>query len=183
MARGYPSLTALLGLLAVAGYQNRDKIAEMLGGNRRGDPAAGGLDPDGARRGEASSGGLGGLLGTLAGGLGGAGAGGLLGGGLKDLIDRFRESGHGDTVDSWVGRGPNRDIAPTDLERAIGPDTLDELTRSTGLSRDEILTRLSRTLPEAVDRYTPEGRLDDAADGFPTSDRFPAPGSGRTAGF
>ena len=32
MNRGFPSMTALLGLLAVAGYQNRDKIAEMLGG-------------------------------------------------------------------------------------------------------------------------------------------------------
>lgn len=31
MARGgFPSMTALLGLLAVAGYQNRDKISEML---------------------------------------------------------------------------------------------------------------------------------------------------------
>ena len=27
-------MTALLGLLAVAGYQHRDKIAEMLGGIR-----------------------------------------------------------------------------------------------------------------------------------------------------
>ncbi len=32
MSDGYPSMTALLGLLALAGYQNRDKIAEMLGG-------------------------------------------------------------------------------------------------------------------------------------------------------
>jgi hypothetical protein len=32
MSRGYPSMTALLGLLAIAGYQNRDKIAEMLRG-------------------------------------------------------------------------------------------------------------------------------------------------------
>ena len=32
MSRGMPSMVALLGLLAVAGYQNRDKIAEMLGG-------------------------------------------------------------------------------------------------------------------------------------------------------
>jgi hypothetical protein len=30
MSRGYPSMTALLALLAVAGYQNRDKIAEWL---------------------------------------------------------------------------------------------------------------------------------------------------------
>src|SRR5215831_19292157 len=32
MSRGFPSMTALLGLLAVAGYRHRDKIAEMLGG-------------------------------------------------------------------------------------------------------------------------------------------------------
>ena len=32
MSRGYPSLTALLGLLAIAGYQNRDKLAELLRG-------------------------------------------------------------------------------------------------------------------------------------------------------
>ena len=30
MSRGMPSMMALLGLLAVAGYQNRDKISEML---------------------------------------------------------------------------------------------------------------------------------------------------------
>jgi hypothetical protein len=32
MSRGLPSMTALLGLLAIVGYQNRDKIAEILGG-------------------------------------------------------------------------------------------------------------------------------------------------------
>src|SRR5215207_9626918 len=32
MSRGFPSMTALLGMLAIAVYQNRDKLAEMLGG-------------------------------------------------------------------------------------------------------------------------------------------------------
>jgi len=30
VSRGYPSMTALLAVLAIAGYQNRDKIAEWL---------------------------------------------------------------------------------------------------------------------------------------------------------
>jgi hypothetical protein len=30
MSRGMPSMTALLGMLALAGYQNRDKLAEMF---------------------------------------------------------------------------------------------------------------------------------------------------------
>jgi uncharacterized protein YidB (DUF937 family) len=36
---------------------------------------------------------------------------------------------------------------------------LDTLTQQTGLSREEILSRLSRELPRAVDQYTPEGRI------------------------
>lgn len=30
MSRGMPSMTALLGMLAIAGYQNRDKLADMF---------------------------------------------------------------------------------------------------------------------------------------------------------
>jgi hypothetical protein len=35
MSRGYPSVTALLALLAFAGYQNRDKLADLLRGAQR----------------------------------------------------------------------------------------------------------------------------------------------------
>jgi uncharacterized protein YidB (DUF937 family) len=160
MSRGFPSMTALLGLLAIAGYQNRDKLAEMLGGAGG---TAGGTAPNqpgapGRTVGQ-QQGGLGGLLGNLGAGAGAGGLGGLLGGGLGELVERFKQTGHGDVAESWVGTGPNKQVAPQELERAIGPDVLDELTQQTGLSREEILARLSRELPDAVDKYTPEGRL------------------------
>jgi uncharacterized protein YidB (DUF937 family) len=151
MSRGFPSMTALLGLLAIAGYQNRDKLAEMLGGqspDRTGVPGGSGQQSGGL-------GGLGGLLGNL----GGAGAGGLLSGGLGELVQRFQQNGHGEVAESWVGTGPNKEVAPQQLEQAIGPDVLDSLTQQTGLSREDILARLSKDLPHAVDQYTPEGRL------------------------
>ena len=75
-----------------------------------------------------------------------------------------RQNGHGEKVDSWVGTGPNREVAPSDLEQAIGPDMLHDLTEQTGLSRDELLSRLSRELHNAVDQYTPHGRLPADAD-------------------
>lgn len=148
MARGgFPSMTALLGLLAVAGYQNRDKLGAMLNGNRTagqdGRPAA---------------------LDNILGNLGGGGLGGLLGGGLGELADRFRQSGRGDVMESWVGTGTNRDIAGRDLEETIGDDTLNDLAQQTGLSRAEIVERLSRELPRAVDQYTPQGRMPQAQD-------------------
>ena len=39
MSRGFSSMTALLGLPAVAGYQNRDKAPEILGGIGQSTPA------------------------------------------------------------------------------------------------------------------------------------------------
>lgn len=142
-SRGFPSMTALLALLAIAGYQNRDKIADMLGKARQGQPGAPGQN------------GLGGLLGQL----GGASAGGVLSGGLGELLDRFKQNGQGETAESWVGTGPNKQVTPSQLEQAIGPDVLDTLSQQTGLSRQELLARLTRELPDAVDKYTPQGRL------------------------
>ena len=147
MARGMPSMTALLALLAVAGYQNRDKIAEWLGGTGQGKPGA------------AGQGGIGGLVTQLRNSLGGASTGGILSGGLGELVDRFKQSGQAETAESWVKTGPNRPCTPAQLEQAIGPEVLDTLSQQTGLSRDELLARLCRELPDAVDKYTPQGRL------------------------
>jgi uncharacterized protein YidB (DUF937 family) len=151
MSRGLPSMTALLGLLAIAGYQNRDKLAEMLSGRGPNDPnATSGTGPQA---------GLGGLLGNLGGALGGAGAGGLLSGGLGQLLENFKQNGLGDTAQSWIDPGPNKEISPPQLKQAIGADVLAKLEQQTGLSQDELLARLSRELPRAVDQYTPDGRL------------------------
>ena len=147
MSRGFPSMTALLGLLAVAGYQNRDKIAEMLGGLGQNSP------------GQTGQSGLGGLLGQLRSSLGGTSPDGLLSGGLSELADRFKQTGNAGTVDSWVGTGPNKPVTPSQLEQAIGPDVMETLSKQTGLSREDLLARLSRELPNAVDKYTPQGRL------------------------
>jgi uncharacterized protein YidB (DUF937 family) len=155
MSRGFPSMTALLGLLAVAGYQNRDKIAEWLGGGRpQSQPTGSGYPQDSGQ-----GGGLAGVLEQLRNTLGGATAGGILSGGLGELVDRFKNSGQTETANSWVGTGPNKSVTPPQLEQAIGPDVLDTLSKQTGPSREELLARLSRELPNAVDRYTPEGRL------------------------
>ena len=149
MSNGMPSLTALLGLLAVAGYQNRDKISEMLHGT------AASAAPGATTQAPPS----GGLLGDLGGMLGGAGAGGLLSGGLGELLNKFQANGHGDTARSWIANGPNQEISPPNLKQAIGADVLEALEQQTGLSQAELLTRLSRSLPDAVDKYTPEGRV------------------------
>ena len=151
MSRGMPSMIALLGLLAVAGYQNRDKIAEVLGGRKQ--------EPGGGPGQNIPQGDQGGILGNLGGLLGGASAGSVLSGGLGQLVERFKQNGQGTAADSWVNTGPNQPLRPDQLEQAIGPEMVNTLSQQTGLSREELLSRLTRDLPAAVDKFTPEGRL------------------------
>lgn len=151
MARDGPSLTALLGLLAVAGYQHRDKIGDLL-------KRVQGQQPHGAvERSDSGQSPLDGILDMFAGGA----AQGTLFAGLKDLVETFRGNGFESQANSWVSSGANQAIDQRQVRDALGDETLDDLSRRTGLSRDEILTRLSTNIPAAVDDYTRGGRLPD----------------------
>ncbi len=143
MARGMPSLAALLGLIAIAGYQNRDKIGEFVRN-------LGTADPNSP---------LGGVLETARKSLGSSATGADINSGVGELVDRFRQHGQGATADSWVETGPNKPINDREVETALGPDVIDSLVRQTGLSRADLLSRLAAVLPEVVDKMTPEGRL------------------------
>ena len=153
-----PLTKALMMLLAAKAYQH------YTSGPRSGTMPGGTLNSSGM--GSGAGGGLGGMLGGggPGGGLLGGGLGGLLGGlvsggGLNSIIDQFRNSGQGNLIDSWVGRGENHPIAPHQLGQALGPDTLDELSSQTGMSRDDVLAELSEELPQAIDQFTPDGRV------------------------
>jgi uncharacterized protein YidB (DUF937 family) len=154
-----PLTMALLGLLAY-------KAVKSIGG---GQPAPGQapLPPGGTR-----AGGLGDLLGGLFGGAGappsggdlgkilaGPAAGSVISNGLGSLIKDLQSSGHGQAAQSWIGDGPNQQIAPGKLADALGADTLNALARQTGMQRDELLDGLSQHLPGLVDQLTPQGRV------------------------
>jgi len=143
MARKLPSLAALLGLVAVAGYQNREKIGEFVKGLTGSDPA------------NVATGALENVKKTL----GDGPIASKITGGLTELVDQFKSQGDGDKAESWVSAGPNAPITEAQMEHALGSDLVDDLVAQTGLNRDELLSRLAKTLPEAVDKLTPEGRL------------------------
>lgn len=157
--RGMPSMLALLGLLAVAGYQNRDKISQVLQG------LGGAGNAGGAQAGQPQQGG--GLLqelGSLFGGGQAQGAqsasGNTVSGGLNDIINTFKNAGQTEAADSWVTPGvPTQGLSPSQVESAIGQDNLNELAKRTGLTYDEIVRRLSTSIPETVDRLTPDGHF------------------------
>jgi uncharacterized protein YidB (DUF937 family) len=153
MSNAYPSMLALLGLVAVAGYQHRDKISELMSG-------VGGTGGSTGTTGQGAQ--PAGLQSVLQGARDAGGSGGPLGflsSGLSELVNRFKQNGRGAVAESWVNQGPNQSITPDELKATIGTNTLADLSRHTGLAENELLQRLSQHLPSAVDRYTPEGRI------------------------
>jgi uncharacterized protein YidB (DUF937 family) len=136
-----------------------DILGGLLGGKAGGTPGSG-ARPGGTPGGATPGGSLNDLIpGGLGGLLGGAAAGTVLSGGLGNLIKELEERGYGKAAQSWVGTGPNHEIAPNDLANALGSDTLDDLSQQTGMNRDELVSGLSQFLPELVDHLTPQGRL------------------------
>lgn len=89
--------------------------------------------------------------------------GGFLGG-LAGLVQQFKQNGHGDVINSWVGSGQNQPINPEQLHQALGPDAVNNLSRMTGLSSQDLVSELSRVLPGIVDKLTPQGRVPDHAE-------------------
>jgi len=160
-----PLTLAVLGTLAYKALKSKGGLGGLLGSAQGAagtgaaanpDPRAGmastgstpaaGTDPSAA-----SNAGLGGLLG----GLGGGG----LGAGLRDLLDRFRQTGHEGQAQSWVSTGANRPIAATEMAEVLGEERIEWLMQQTGLPRDQLLAGLSTELPGAIDKLTPKGQV------------------------
>jgi uncharacterized protein YidB (DUF937 family) len=85
-------------------------------------------------------------------------------GGLDVLINRFKQSGLEDVINSWIGTGQNQTISPTQLRRALGEETVTDLSRQAGAPQEDLLTQLSKYLPRVVDGLTPNGQVPSEAD-------------------
>ena len=80
-------------------------------------------------------------------------------GGLQGVINQFEQKGLGATVQSWVGTGPNQAITPDQVHQVLGPDLLQQLSAKSGLSVQDLASKLATVLPQAVDKMTPDGKV------------------------
>jgi uncharacterized protein YidB (DUF937 family) len=166
-----PMTMAILGLLAWKAIKHFTADGSQPGATPAPAPSpAGGSSTGGSLGGGGLGGSLGGALGgggglgdilkgNLGGILGGAAAGSVISGGLGDLLKQLQQNGHGETANSWVSPGPNKQIAPGDLANALGADQINGLMSQTGLSREDLLSGLSQQLPDVINHLTPDGRL------------------------
>jgi uncharacterized protein YidB (DUF937 family) len=108
-----------------------------------------------------------GLLDDVMGAFGGGDKSGLMGivmelmkpenGGLQGLVQKFEAAGLQDIVKSWISTGANAEIAPAQVETALGPDLIASLSSQFGGDKSALLAQLSQHLPRIIDMLTPDG--------------------------
>jgi uncharacterized protein YidB (DUF937 family) len=79
-------------------------------------------------------------------------------GGVDGLLQKLEAGGLGEQAHSWVGTGENQAVDPQQLGNALGPDTVNKLSSSTGINVQSLLPLLAAFLPMIINALTPDGK-------------------------
>jgi uncharacterized protein YidB (DUF937 family) len=82
-------------------------------------------------------------------------------GGLSGLVDKLKNSGLGDQVESWIGTGENKAVDAFNLSSALGNNVVQSIASKLGISHDEAAGKVADALPQVVDKLTPNGKIDE----------------------
>ena len=82
-------------------------------------------------------------------------------GDLSGLVQKLRGGGLEAQVASWLGAGANLPVTAEELRSALGNEQVQKITQQLGLPADRILQLLSQHLPEAVDKASPNGAIEE----------------------
>jgi len=82
-------------------------------------------------------------------------------GGVQGIAEKFKQSGLGDLVASWVGTGENKPISAEQISSVLGRDKIDALARQAGIPVAKGASALAEVFPSLMDKLTPDGILPD----------------------
>ncbi len=76
---------------------------------------------------------------------------------VNALLDQLKAGGLASEVESWIGTGANKPVSPAALGQALGPQTVQQLSSSSGLSVEQLLPQLAALIPLLINHLTPGG--------------------------
>jgi len=97
--------------------------------------------------------------------------------GLSKIVNTLSSSGLSKQVASWIGKGKKLPVSGDQIFNALGADFLKPIASKTGLDTKGVASSLATVLPDIIDKFTPDGKVDDDVikektkdDGFDLSD-------------
>jgi uncharacterized protein YidB (DUF937 family) len=79
--------------------------------------------------------------------------------GAMALVNMFKTSGLGDQVQSWLSTGANQPIQGADIAKVFGQERLAQIAQTLGVDHHEASAQLAQTLPNLIDKISPNGEL------------------------
>ena len=79
-------------------------------------------------------------------------------GGLDGLVEKFKQAGMADQVNSWIGNGQNLPISAAQISQILGSDVVRNIAAKLGIDPDQAAQQLSALLPGLIDKLTPNGQ-------------------------
>jgi uncharacterized protein YidB (DUF937 family) len=80
-------------------------------------------------------------------------------GGVSGLAEKFRNGGLGATFSSWVSTGANQLASPQQIEAVLGNAQVQAFAKLLGIDTAQASDFLAKTLPQLIDKLTPDGTL------------------------
>lgn len=79
-------------------------------------------------------------------------------GGLSGILAKFNDNGLGNKAQSWVNIDRDNDgIDAGDVMQLFGQDEIDNISRETGASQNDVAQGIAELLPEVMNDLTPHG--------------------------
>ena len=85
-------------------------------------------------------------------------------GGLQGMANKFAQSGQGNAFQSWVGMPENQPASNNQIQNALGSEQVNAIAIRMGVDPAVASAFLAEYLPKIVDKLTPAGKIDPAAD-------------------
>ncbi|MBK5143640.1 DUF937 domain-containing protein [Budviciaceae bacterium BWR-B9] len=80
-------------------------------------------------------------------------------GGISGLLDKFRQGGLSEVVQSWIGTGANLPISGQQVQDIISKVALQQLSSKLGMGSQETSGIIAQFLPDIVDKLSPKGEV------------------------
>jgi uncharacterized protein YidB (DUF937 family) len=78
-------------------------------------------------------------------------------GGVSGILEKFKEHGLTDEVNSWVGTGANLPISAEQISDVLGNSEIAAMAAKFGITPEVLSSKIAEHLPTVVDKLTPDG--------------------------
>ena len=80
-------------------------------------------------------------------------------GGVTGLLEKFRQGGLGQHVDSWVGTGANLPVSGEQVHQVLGSNAVSAIAAKLGVAPGQASSTIAQILPELINQLTPNGQV------------------------